>query len=139
MKNSQLMQPSCHRPDEYVNSSREQRPMLHFSKMGFPAEGDPSSCMDAIMWFLVSKRVCKGHYNTILSLPKIGSIRKHRDIPYIVSGTTPILALLLVHFSQCLFERIFFSFWRKQGNERSNFFFIFEILKRSFRKKNKKN
>ncbi len=28
-------------------------------------------------------------------------------------GTTPFRALLLVHFSQCLFERIFFSFWRK--------------------------
>ncbi len=32
----------------------------------------------------------------------------HRDIPYIVSGMTPFRALLLVHFSQCLFERIFF-------------------------------
>ncbi len=37
--------------------------------------------------------------------------RWHRDIPYIVSGTTPFRALLLVHFSQCLLERIFFSFW----------------------------
>ncbi len=26
----------------------------------------------------------------------------------------------------------FFSFWRKEGNERSNFFFIFQILKRGF-------
>ncbi len=34
----------------------------------------------------------------------------HRDIPYIVSGRTPFRALLLVHFSQCLFERIFFHF-----------------------------
>ncbi len=41
---------------------------------------------------------------------------EHRDIPYIVSGTTPpyivsgttpFRALLLVHFSQCFFERIF--------------------------------
>ncbi len=29
------------------------------------------------------------------------------------SGTTPFWALLLVHFSQCLLERFFFSFWRK--------------------------
>ncbi len=61
----------------------------------------------------------------------------HWDISYIVSGTTPFWAPLLVHFSQCLFNRIFFSFWRKLGNERSNFFFIFEILKGGFRKKKK--
>ncbi len=42
--------------------------MLHFSKMGFPTELDPSSCTHATMWFLVLKRVCRGRYNTILSL-----------------------------------------------------------------------
>ncbi len=55
-----------------LNTSLEQRPMLHFSKMGFPAEWDPSSCTHAAMWFLVPKRVYRGRYNTILSLPKIG-------------------------------------------------------------------
>ncbi len=56
----------------YLNSSLEQRPMLHFLKMGFPTEWDPSSCTHATMWFLVPKWICRGHYNTILSLPKIG-------------------------------------------------------------------
>ncbi len=40
--------------------------------MGFPAKWDPSSCTHATMWFLVPKRVCRGRYNTILSLLKIG-------------------------------------------------------------------
>ncbi len=55
-----------------MNSSLEQRPMLHFSKMGFPAEWDPSSCTHATMCFLEPKRVCKERYDTILSLPNIG-------------------------------------------------------------------
>ncbi len=41
--------------------------MLHFLKMGFPTEWDPSSCMLATMWFLVPKLVQRGRYNTILS------------------------------------------------------------------------
>ncbi len=39
----------------------------------------------------------------------------HQDIPYIVSGTTPFPALLLVHFSQCLFERFFFHFGKSRA------------------------
>ncbi len=46
--------------------------MLHFSKISFPVEWDPSSHMHATMWFLVPKWVCKGRYDTILSLLKIG-------------------------------------------------------------------
>ncbi len=46
--------------------------MLHFSKMGFPTEWDPSSCTHATMWFLVPKLVGRGRYNTILSLPNVG-------------------------------------------------------------------
>ncbi len=56
--------------------------------------------------------------------------RWHRDIPYIVSGTTPFWALLLVHFSQCLFERCFFHFGKSRAMKGVIFFFIFEILKR---------
>ncbi len=55
-----------------MNSSLEQRPVLHFSKMGFPIEWDPSSYSHATMCFLVPKWVCTGRYNTILSLPNIG-------------------------------------------------------------------
>ncbi len=40
-------------PHLQLNSSLEQQPILHFSKMGFPAEGDPRSCTHATMWFLV--------------------------------------------------------------------------------------
>ncbi len=42
--------------------------MLHFSKMGFLTEEDPSSCMYATMRFVVLKGICRGRYNTILSL-----------------------------------------------------------------------
>ncbi len=55
----------------YMNSSLKQRPVLHFSKIGFLAKWDPSSCIHATMWFLVPKWVCRGRYNTILSLPNI--------------------------------------------------------------------
>ncbi len=54
-----------------LNSFLEQRPMLHFLKMGFLAGWDPSSCTHATMWFLIPKRVCRGCYNIILSLPNI--------------------------------------------------------------------
>ncbi len=46
----------------------------------------------------------------------------HRDIPYIVSGTTPFRALLLVHFSQCLYERIFFYFGESRAMKGVIFF-----------------
>ncbi len=58
--------------NQQMNISLEQRHMLHFSKMCFPAEWDPSCCTHASMWFLVPKWVCRGCYNTILSLPNIG-------------------------------------------------------------------
>ncbi len=44
------------------NSSLEQQPMLHFSKIDFPAEWDPRSCMHATKWFLILKWVCRGRY-----------------------------------------------------------------------------
>ncbi len=46
----------------------------------------------------------------------------HREIPYIVSGTTPFRALLLVHFSQYLFERFFFHFGKSRAMKGVIFF-----------------
>ncbi len=58
--------------------------MLHFSKMGFPAEWDPSSCAQATMWLFVPKWVYRGRYNTILSLPKIGK----NNVSQLFNGST---------------------------------------------------
>ncbi len=63
---SQKICHTCSQMQITMNSS-----LLHFLKVGFPAEWDPSSCTHATMWFLVPKWVCRGRYNTILPLLKI--------------------------------------------------------------------
>ncbi len=67
---------------QQMKSSLEQQPMLHFSKMGFPVERDPSSCTRATMWFLVPKRVCRGRYNTILSQRHMTSLNSSTLRPW---------------------------------------------------------
>ncbi len=78
----------------YMNSALEQQPMLHFSKMDFPAEWDPSSCTHATMRFLVLKWVCRGRYNTILSLPNIGK----NDVSHL---STALLESCALHTGRC--------------------------------------
>ncbi len=69
----------------------------------------------------------------------IGGIHSHRDIPYIVSGTTLFRALLLVHFSQCLFERFFFHFVESRTMKEVIFFSFSKCWKGFFvQKKNLK-
>ncbi len=62
----------------------------------------------------------------------------HRDIPYIVSGTTLFRALLLVHFSQCLFERFFSHFDESRAMKGVIFFSFSKFWKGVFVKKKKK-
>ncbi len=100
-------------------------------------------CVLYLFLKLILQKFCKikctdvrvSHFTFIifLFLSYCNKFFMHRDIPYIVSGTTPFLALLLVHFSQRLFERIFFFILAKVGQWKSYFFFIFKILKRDFR------
>ncbi len=64
--------------------------------------------------FIASVLTCKNYL--------VGKHFSHRDILYIVSGTTPFRALLLVHLSQCLFERFFFHFCESRAMKGVIFF-----------------
>ncbi len=68
--------------------------MFHFLKMGFPTEWDLSGCTHAIMQFLVPKRVCRGRYNTIFFLPKIGK----NDVSHLY---TAILKSCVLYIGRC--------------------------------------
>ncbi len=87
--------------------------------------------------------ICQGCQMENWKLPDIfmkdATKNVYRDTRYIVSCTIQFRALLLVHFSQCLYERIFFfHFGESRAMKGVIFFFIFKILKRGFRKKKSK-